>query len=74
MSKTIVHPPHDSLLMFVIGTSQDINLMASGVRRSKQALRCAQHQALMTISSTDGRCGMIEPWEHDHISLMMDSC
>ena len=25
MSSTIIYPPHGSLLMFVIGTSQDIN-------------------------------------------------
>ena len=26
MNKTIIHPPHDSLLMFVIGTSRDLDL------------------------------------------------
>ena len=25
MSKTIIHPPHGSFLMFVLGTSRDIN-------------------------------------------------
>ena len=29
--------------------------MASGVRRSKHALLCAQHPASMTISSVEGR-------------------
>ena len=46
----------------------------SGVRRSEYALPCAQHPTLMTISSTEGRYGVIEPWEHYHISLMKDSC
>ena len=25
MTKTIIHPPHGSFLMFVIGTSRDVN-------------------------------------------------
>ena len=43
-------------------------MMASGVRRSKHALPCAQHPTPMTISSTEGRYGIIEPWEHYRIS------
>ena len=48
-------------------------MMASGVRRSKHALPCAQHLAPITILSTEGRYGTIEPWEYYHVSLMMDS-
>ena len=36
-------------------------MMASGVQRSKHTLPCAQHPAPMTISSTEGRYGIIEP-------------
>ena len=50
-----------------------ISDVASGVRKSKHALPCAQHTASMTISSTERRYGIIEPWEYYHISLMMDS-
>ena len=72
MNKTVIHPPHGSLLMFVIGTSRSV--MESGVRRSKHALPCAQHLTPMTISSTEGRYGIIGPYEHHDIPLMMDSC
>ena len=44
-------------------------MMASGVRKSKHALPCAQHPAPMTISSTEGRYGITEPSEHYHILL-----
>ena len=43
-------------------------MIASGVGRSKHALPCAQHAALMTISSTKGRYGIIEPWEQHNIN------
>ena len=48
--------------------------MASGVRRSKHAPPCAQHPALMTIPSTEGKYDITAPCEHYHISLMMDFC
>ena len=66
-NETIIHHPHGSLLMFVICASRDV--MASGVRRSKHALACAQHPAPVTILSTERRYGIIEPSEHHHISL-----
>ena len=34
-------------------------MMQLGVRRSKHALPCAQHPAPMTISSTEGRYGIM---------------
>ena len=40
-------------------------MMASGVRRSKQALPCAQHPVLMTISSAEGRYGIIDDYAKD---------
>ena len=40
-------------------------MMASVVRRSKHALPSAQHPTPMTILSTEGRYGIIEPWEHE---------
>ena len=33
-----------------------------------------QHLTPMTILSVERRHGIIEPWEHYHISLMMNSC
>ena len=48
-------------------------MMASGVRRTNHALPCAEHPGLMTMSLTEGRYDIIEPWEHYQI-LMMDFC
>ena len=38
-------------------------MMESGVSRSKHALPYAQHLGPMTISSAEGRYGIIEPWD-----------
>ena len=49
-------------------------MMASGVQRIKHALSCAQHPALVTISLTEGRYDITEPWDQYRISLIMDFC
>ena len=49
-------------------------VMASGVQRNKYALPCAQHLVPMTISPTEKKYDIFEPWEHCHISLIMDFC
>ena len=35
---------------------------------------CAQHLAPLTVSSAEGKYDIIEPFEHYHISLMVDVC
>ena len=76
MNKTIIYPPHDSFLMFVIGISVDVNQwwyqVSEFFRRSKHALLCAQHSPPTNISLTEGMYGIIEPGKNYHISLMME--
>ena len=61
------HPPSTWLLPNVcLDTSWDI---ISDGWKNKHALPCAQHPAPVTISSTEGRYGIIKPWQHYHISL-----
>ena len=47
-------------------------MIVSDVQRSKHTLPYVEHPGPMT--PTEGKYDIIEPWEHCHISSMIDFC
>ena len=73
MNKTIIHPPHGSLLVFVTGTSRDINQWWHQVPGGVSMPCLAQHPVPMTISSTEGRYCIIVHIIGDGLLLNFDA-